>query len=123
MAGITRLSQSDFAEDDYATYEQNPNYICRITANDAAFTDSNRTQVASGPPTILLNLPEQFSFSVASAYEAPFSQGLIQNEGIRNFAKVMGVTNLVTQGLTAQVWQGTQEVQFTLTFEIGRAHV
>lgn len=89
----------------------NPNYMCTITCN-------------SGPgaiPTLVLPMPEQMSFSVASNYDTPFSQGIIRGsigEGLSNFAKAFGVTNGVTQGMTAQIWQGTNDIELSLTFEL-----
>lgn len=114
-----RTAALDFPQDDVRPdTEQNSNYLCRITANDLGFASSADNTGSGTTPTILLKLPEQFQFSVASAFEAPFAQGLIQSEGIKNFSKFMGFSNLVTQSLTAQVWQGTQEVDFSLTFEL-----
>ncbi len=114
---MSRLATLDFPADDEAVSTTNKNYLCRITANDLGSQERARTGSGS-TPTILLNLPEQFQFSVASAYETPFAQGLIDNETIKNFGRVMGVTNFVTQGLTAQVWQGTSETSFSMTFEL-----
>jgi len=114
---MPRVASLDFPDENGESSGPNPNYLCRITANDLGFND--RAKIPAGStPTILLSLPEQFQFSVASAYETPFAQGLINSEGLKNFSRIMGITNFVSQGLTAQVWQGTNEVNFSLTFEL-----
>lgn len=119
---MTRMSTLEFPPDDQDQPEQNSYYLCRITANDMEYSDGQKggsAQQKSGQnPTILLHLPEQFQFSVQSAYDTPFAQGLIDSEGIKNFSRVMGISNLVTQNLTSQVWQGTNEVSFAMTFEL-----
>jgi hypothetical protein len=59
-------------------------------------------------------LPEQVTFDVSAQYEAPYAQGL---NGYMPFlgqvARAMGVS-LVTQAMTAQVWQGSTELNFQI---------
>lgn len=59
-------------------------------------------------------LPEQITFDVSAQYEAPYAQGI--NGAIPLFgslARSLGV-NLVTQAMTAQVWQGSTEINFQI---------
>ena len=68
-----------------------------------------------GGITVEAWLPEEVNFDVAATYEAPFSQGLNgAMPGLGAAAKALGV-NLTTQAMTAQVWQGGTETNFSLT--------
>lgn len=63
--------------------------------------------------TVVGNLPETFSFDVASQYEAPFSQGFRVSDTVNNGLRILGLS-LTNQAMTSQIWQGTSEVQFTI---------
>ena len=61
-------------------------------------------------------LPETVGLDVNAQYEAPYAQGIGQlNEKVGELARFLGVS-LTTQGLTAQIWQGSGEFIFTLPF-------
>lgn len=61
-------------------------------------------------------LPETLGMDVNAQYEAPYAQGIGQlNEKVGELARFLGVS-LTTQGLTAQIWQGSGEFIFTLPF-------
>ncbi len=65
--------------------------------------------------TIVAGLPETFAFDIASQYEAPFAQGMAGDTKIASLLRLGGLS-LTNQAMTAQVWQGTSDVQFTLPF-------
>lgn len=57
-------------------------------------------------------LPEKFAFDTSSAYAAPFESGLNLFESAPTL-RLFGMS-VVNQAMTAQVWQGTSEIQFSL---------
>lgn len=59
------------------------------------------------------DVPEEIMFDIASDYEAPFSQGLIDNAKLNTGARMLGMS-LTNQLMTAQVWQGSTNVQFSI---------
>lgn len=64
---------------------------------------------------IVADVPEEFMFDVAAQYEAPFSSGLAPAGWERsNTALRMLGMSLTNQTMTAQVWQGNTDVQFSL---------
>lgn len=86
----------------------NPNYLCVITCNERNIS-------------IEASLPQEFSMDIGANYEEAFSQGLsglLQGGGAIGEAsgkalKMLGL-QLTTKALTAQVWQGSTEVSFSL---------
>lgn len=86
----------------------NPNYLAVISCNDKNIT-------------VTANLPQEFAMDVGASYEEAFSQGLsgLLNGGgmISDIAgksmKMLGL-QLTTKALTAQVWQGSTEISFSL---------
>jgi len=62
-------------------------------------------------------LPESVSFDASAQYEAPFASGLSGmfpfNLVGGNLLRALGVS-LITQVMTAQVWQGSSEIEFSL---------
>jgi hypothetical protein len=60
-------------------------------------------------------LPEQIQVDLHADYDAPFAQGFTDAAGqmIGNMARFAGMS-LTTQALTAQVWQGGSNIQFSL---------
>jgi hypothetical protein len=61
------------------------------------------------------SLPDTFSFDVGSQYEAPFAQGFGGGTNISAMLRLGGLS-LTNQAMTAQVWQGTSDVRFTIPF-------
>lgn len=80
----------------------NPNYKVVIHCGDQNIT-------------IEADLPESFSFDVAAQYEAPFSAGL-NNAVSQNLGSALrvGGLSLTNQAMTAQIWQGTTDIRFTV---------
>lgn len=58
-------------------------------------------------------LPEEVMFDISTQYEAPYAQGLNGAIPGGNLLRALGVS-LTTQAMTAQVWQGSAEVNFSL---------
>ena len=76
--------------------------------------DGGGAKVAGGI-TVEAWLPEEVNLDISATYEPPFAQGLNgMMPGIGAAAKALGV-NLTTQAMSAQVWQGGSDVQFSLT--------
>jgi hypothetical protein len=60
-------------------------------------------------------LPEQVATDVSAQYDAPFDTGLNDYMPvIGKAAKFFGV-NLTSQAMTAQIWQGSQEMNFNMS--------
>jgi hypothetical protein len=71
-----------------------------------------------GPPqeniSIKAWLPEEITFDISAQYEAPFAQGFNASmPGFGQMARAFGV-NLVTQAMTAQIWQGSSEMNISI---------
>ncbi len=57
-------------------------------------------------------LPEEITFDVAAQYEAPYAQGFNGAFPVLGgIMRALGVS-LVTQGMTAQIWQGSTDINF-----------
>lgn len=86
-----------------APAQDNENYLCTITC-----TDQNILVVA--------NLPETFSTDIGAQYEEAFAQA-VNNSGIVSSVgpklRALGI-QMTTQALTAQIWQGSTEMSFSL---------
>jgi hypothetical protein len=83
----------------------NANYLAVISC-----TDKNISVSA--------NLPQEFSMDMHANYEEAFSQGLSgllggKAESVGKAMRLLGM-QLTTKALTAQVWQGSTEVAFSL---------
>lgn len=92
----------------FARNSTNDPYKVLIIANDGG------NSPAEGSIRIEAFLPEEVNIDVQASYDAPFSQGLNQAmPGLGSMARAFGV-NLTTQAMTAQVWQGGTEVQFSM---------
>ncbi len=63
--------------------------------------------------TVTAALPDTFAFDVASDYQAPFAQGINVSDSVANGLRLVGMS-LTNQAMTAQVWQGTSDIRFTL---------
>lgn len=85
----------------------NPNYICIIEKAQKPGEDSYLQVVGF--------LPSEFSFGISSSYATPYAQAISENvpPALSQAASVMGV-QLVTQALTAQVWQGSSPLEMSL---------
>lgn len=59
-------------------------------------------------------LPEDISFDARANYDAPFAQGLNGSLPLLGSALRMIGVNFTAQVLTAQVWQGTEPLEFSL---------
>ncbi len=89
----------------------NPNYkVCIIAADVTHFGDDKRKGF-----TIMADLPETFSFSVATKYEPSISQGLygVQPGMLQTTAHAFGM-DLMAKSLTAQIWGGSSHLSFQL---------
>lgn len=64
---------------------------------------------------VTASLPTEYVTEVNSVYEDTFSQGFagLLDPGVNNVGKVTG-KSFVTQFLTAQIWQGTSPMEFSL---------
>lgn len=87
-------------------------------ANTAASNNPNyKVFIHCGDQNIMItaDIPEQFSFDIAATYEAPFSAGFnnLINQNLGSALRVGGLS-LTNQAMTAQIWQGTTDVQFTI---------
>lgn len=100
------MGKLQLAYDDLDTQDvsQNPNYMAVIHCESRGIH-------------VELPMPENFNFSLGSSFASPFAQGFVRN-GIATATTLLGLTNLVTQSMTMQVWQGTTDVQFQMTFEL-----
>lgn len=96
----------------------NPNYkVCIIASDVTHFGDDKRKGF-----TIMADLPETFSFSVATKYEPSISQGLYGvQDSLLNIKGVSGRTvsnafgvDLMAKSLTAQIWGGSSHLSFQL---------
>lgn len=96
---------------DSADRVENSNYICHI------YTQGSNNEKRS----IRLPIPEEFNFALATQFSQPWAQGFSQNTFMKNLNTLGSITGAgvsVTQSQTLQVWQGTSEVNFQLTFEL-----
>ena len=87
---------------------RNTNYTVIVHASNDA--DNGK------PITVTAPLPPEFAFDLANSYEAPFAQGLVQDQNIRNAAAAFGM-RAATPSMTAQIWQGTSEQDMSLELE------
>lgn len=85
------------------TVRGNPNYHIIIHRSDPELT-------------ITAPMPESFMFDSSAQYEAPFAQGWVPTDTIRNFAGAMGFRT-TSQALTMQIWQGNQDTDLGLELE------
>ena len=63
--------------------------------------------------TVTAALPDTIAFDVSSQYQAPFAQGINVSDKVANGLRLVGMS-LTNQAMTAQIWQGTSDLQFTL---------
>jgi len=65
--------------------------------------------------SVIADLPESFGFDIAAQYEASFAPGF-NNMVSSNLGSALriGGLSLTNQAMTAQIWQGTTDVQFTI---------
>lgn len=61
-------------------------------------------------------VPETFQLAVTSQFNQPFGQG-VSNSTVGTAAKVAVGQALVSQAMTAQIWEGTQPIEITLELE------
>jgi len=90
-----------------ADWYKNPNYLCII---------ERAKQPGSAPYlTVKAHLPAEFSYGASSSYATPFAQTITERvpAPIGNLLSATGV-QLVTQALTAQVWQGSSPIEMSL---------
>jgi hypothetical protein len=83
--------------------DTNPNYLCVILCGDLGIK-------------IKANLPQDFNIDIGAQYEEAIAQAMSSNQIVSELsskARLAGV-QLVTQALTAQVWQGSTEISFSL---------
>lgn len=77
-----------------------PEYTMTLHSNDLGIT-------------VIAPLPDTFAFDVSSQYQAPFAQGISVSDTVQNGLRLVGMS-LTNQAMTAQVWQGTSDIQFTI---------
>ena len=63
--------------------------------------------------TVTAALPETFAYDVSSQYQPSFSQGISVSDSVSNGLRLVGMS-LTNQAMTAQIWQGTTDIQFTI---------
>lgn len=83
--------------------DTNQNYICIIACTDLGIM-------------LKANLPQEFMIDIGASYEEAIAQAVSSSSIVSELsgkAKMMGV-QLVTQALTAQIWQGSTEISFSL---------
>jgi hypothetical protein len=82
----------------------NPFYNCYLTCPDKNIL-------------IRANLPHEYSLDFGAAYEASFSQSLSDNTyaAARKVGNALGL-QFVTKAMTAKLWQGSNDVTFSLPF-------
>lgn len=81
---------------------QNSSYLCVLTCVERSII-------------LVANLPQSYQLDISANYEESFAQGLnnMIPESVQSVGKAVGM-QFTTQALTAQVWQGTSEIAFTL---------
>ena len=104
MSLLTSPQNFDWEFTNSGSNIQNSNYLCVITCVERGIV-------------LVANLPQSYQLDFGANYEESFAQG-IQNlmpggDATINAARAFGL-QFTTQALTAQVWQGTSEVAFTL---------
>jgi hypothetical protein len=102
------LQSSRFSSDLYPATQGDPNdnpyYNCYIICNDRSIL-------------IHASLPMEYSMDMGSQYESSFSQALSSNmySAARSVGNAAGY-QFATKAMTAKVWQGTNDITFTLPF-------
>lgn len=113
----TVAASSTFAQRFTRDESVNHPYQVTIISNDGAGSPSQE-----GAVIVRAYLPEEVNLDIQAEYEAPFAQGLNQMmPGLGSLARAFGV-NMVTQAMTAQVWQGGTEVQFQMPLIFQATH-
>lgn len=93
-------------------YRSNPHYTVTIQQSHESASDARTGNVT----IVRAPLPETFMYDQASQYEAPFTQALTGSSILNSMARMVGM-KLVTQALTAQIWQGSNETELGLDLE------
>lgn len=93
-------------------YRSNPHYTVTIQQSHDTPSDTRAGNVT----IVRAPLPETFMYDQASQYEAPFTQALTGSSILNSMARTVGM-KLVTQALTAQIWQGSNETELGLDLE------
>jgi hypothetical protein len=87
----------------------NPNYLVTIMS----VLDSPGQQHIS----VTAPMPETFMYDASVQYDSPFTQALTGNVMIDTILRVGVAAKLVTQAMTAQIWQGSTETELGLELE------
>lgn len=82
---------------------ENPNYMCIITPLDRA----------SMKP-IKLHLPEEYGLVLGASYQAPYSQGPVDPQGVVGRAASAIGLQFANKAMSMQLWQGSNEMEFTI---------
>ena len=107
---MAKLTSEDWSFiDGTSAKDSNPNYLCVITCNSLNIS-------------LTANMPQDFSIDLGAQYEEAMAQAVASNSTIAELtskARLAGI-QLTTQALTAQVWQGSTDVTFSipLVFQI-----
>lgn len=113
----TVAASSTFAQRFTRDESINHPYQVTIVSNDGAGSPTKE-----GAIFVKAFLPEEVNLDIQAEYDAPFAQGLNQMmPGLGSLARAFGV-NMVTQAMTAQVWQGGTEVQFQMPLIFQATH-
>lgn len=91
-------------DNDGSPKDQNPNYLCTITSSDPRIG------------VIIANMPEEFTTDVSANYEEAFAQAVNSTQASASAAGLLRAAGvqLTTQALTAQVWQGSSDMSFSI---------
>lgn len=87
----------------------NPHYLVTIMS----VLDSPGSQHVE----VTAPMPESFMYDAAVQYDSPFTQALTGNVMIDTILRVGVAAKLVTQAMTAQIWQGSTETELGLELE------
>jgi len=81
----------------------NPNYLVTIRRTEPSLT-------------IQAPMPDAFMFDSSAQYEAPFAQGWVPTDFVRNVLGAFG-RRTTSQVLSLQIWQGNQDTDLGLDLE------
>lgn len=101
--------QYTFLDDYSGTKDTNPNYLCTVSS-------LKLSKFTNAPISIIASLPQEFSLDIGAAYEEAMAQAVASNSVISEFSSMskMSGVQLATQALTAQMWQGSTDVSFSI---------
>ena len=94
-----------------------PNQSFQSAATQVARSPDYTVSLVCTELDIYINadMPDTFMFDIGSEYSAPWAEGLNDSMAapVSAFVKSAGIS-MTTQALTAQLWRGSSEINFTL---------